>query len=316
MRTNRLHTPTRGFTLVELLVVIAIIGVLLAILLPAVQYAREAVRRIQCANNLKQIGIGVQTHHDALRVVPPAGVDGVVLTNVHNRFNIPAGMEHGWFVFLLPYMEQQPLFDKYQLARDWRSAENQVVRETQLPLLSCPSTPNQGRLDKTFTGGRTIFAAISDYAPDTSISTRLKSPDLIDVLSDKSPLGMIRVNSLLNFSECSDGLSNTLIIAEDSGRPTRYRTKGKSVAGSCSGAGWTDRAAEFVTDGYTLDGTTNPGPYAINVTNDNEIYSFHPGGASVLFADGSVHFLPDTTDIRIVARLITVAANEISVKLD
>ena len=164
--------------------------------------------------------------------------------------------------------------------------------------------------------GTTIFAAISDYAPDTSISTTLKSPEVIDVLSDKSPLGMIRVNSMLSFSECTDGLSNTRILAEDAGRPNRYRTRGKMMAGQCSGAGWTDRASEYVTEGYTLDGTTNPGPYAINVTNDNEIYSFHPGGASVLFADGSVHFLPDTTDIRIVARFITVAGNEPTVKID
>jgi len=316
MWTGQHHRRLGGFTLVELLVVIAIIGVLLALLLPAVQFARESMRRTQCLANLKQVGLGIQNHHDTLRAVPPAGVDGTVLTDVHTRFSIPTTIEHGWVIFLMPYMEQQPLFDKYQLAKDWRSAENQVVRETPLPILSCPSTPNQGRLDKTNTKGTTIYAAISDYAPVTSISNTLKSPEVIDVLSDKQPLGMIRVNSLLNFSECTDGLSGTLIVAEDAGRPFRFRSRGKTAAGQCSGAGWTDRNSEYVTEGYTLDGTTNPGPYAINVTNDNEIYSFHPGGASVLFADGSVHFLPDTTDIRLVARLITAAANEPPVKLD
>ncbi|MCE9527991.1 MAG: DUF1559 domain-containing protein, partial [Planctomycetales bacterium] len=171
MRTGQYHCRPSGFTLVELLVVIAIIGILLALLLPAVQFAREAARRTQCLSNLKQIGLGVQTHHDTLRVVPPAGVDGTTLTDVHTRFNIPAGIEHGWAIFLLPYLEQQLLFDKYQLAKDWRSTENQVVRETPLPILNCRSTPGQGRLDKTNTMGTTIYAAISDYAPDTSIST-------------------------------------------------------------------------------------------------------------------------------------------------
>jgi len=309
-RLQKAAAPRPGFTLVELLVVLAIIGVLVALLLPAIQFAREAMRRTQCASNLKQIGLAVQTHHDTLHVVPPAGVDGTALTDVHNRFSIPPGIEHGWAVFLLPYMEQQPLFDKYQLAKDWRSTENQTVRETRLPILMCPSTPNQTRLDKTNTMNTTIFAAISDYAPDTSISTSLNSLGLVDTLSHKFPLGMIRVNSMVNFSECTDGLSNTLIVAEDAGRPIRYRTRGKATAGQCSGGGWTDRDSEFVTDGYTLDGTTNPGPYAINVTNDNEIYSFHHGGANVLYGDGSVHFLSDTLDIRIVARLITVSANE------
>jgi len=106
-------------------------------------------------------------------------------------------------------------------------------------------------------------------------------------------------------------LSNTLIVEKmPAGRPASAPRK--TIAGSCSGAGWTDRTANFVTDGYTLDGTTNPGPYAINVTNDNEIYSFHPEERRpVRRRLGPLP--PDTLDIRVVARLITAAANEAAV---
>ena len=316
MKPAILRRPKLGFTLVELLVVIAIIGVLVALLLPAVQFAREAARRMQCSNNMKQIGIGIHSHHDAVKVVPPGAVDSATVTLVHERFNIPVNREHGWAVFLLPYIEQQPLADQYKFAFDWRAPENQIVRETKMPVFNCPSTPNQSRMDSFTSGGFTWRAAVGDYAPNNKINTALYPLGLIDLLSNKSPQGMLEVNKITGLGECHDGLSATMFIAEDSGRPRRYRTRGKVYSGTVSGAGWADRDAEYITHGFTLDGVTAPGPYAVNVTNDNEIYGFHPGGAMVLFGDGSVHFLGEMIDMKVIARLITTGANETTGKYE
>jgi prepilin-type N-terminal cleavage/methylation domain-containing protein/prepilin-type processing-associated H-X9-DG protein len=302
--------PRSGFTLVELLVVIAILGVLVALLLPAVQYAREAARRVQCSNNLRQIGVGIHNFHDTMKVAPPGAVTGTTLREPHTRFSIPTGLDHGWGVFVLRFAENSPLADKYQWDKDWRSAENTLVRESRVPIFQCPSTPNPNRMDSITSGGLTLRAAVADYAPNNSVSTALFAAGFISPLTNKFPDGFLEVNESRGFGMCSDGLSNTLFICEDAGRPARYRSRGKIVSGTCSGAGWTDRNAEYITHGYTFDGTSNPGGYAVNVTNDNEIYSFHNGGAMVLFGDGSVRLLGEMVDINVVCRMITMSANE------
>src|SRR5262245_4228022 len=122
---SRRSLPSRrrqAFTLVELLVVIAIIGVLVALLLPAVQSAREAARRMQCSNNVKQVMLAMHHFHDANLVLPPGAVRGATATVAHTKFSLPVNIKHGWAPFILPFMEQKPLADKYRWDLDWTDA--------------------------------------------------------------------------------------------------------------------------------------------------------------------------------------------------
>lgn len=302
-----------GFTLVELLVVIAIIGILVALLLPAVQAAREAGRRMQCANNLKQIGLALHNFHDTFNHLPPGGVSGDVPTAAHRAFRIPTRVLHGWSVFLLPYMEQQSLYDKYDLRRDWRAPQNRLARETNLAVMKCPSTPEGNRIDTRVEGGfGTVNGAIADYAVNNGVNQALYGLQLIDHGTYENPRGVMRVNELQRFADIKDGLTNTMWIYEDAGRPQLWLAKHqRGNSSTVTGAAWADRDAEYILHGYTLDGLRVPGPCAVNCTNNNEIYGFHPGGAMGVAGDGSVHFISELVNIRIVARLITRAGNEL-----
>ena len=302
----------RAFTLVELLVVIAIIGILVALLLPAVQAAREAARRMQCSNNLKQMGLALHNFESSRRYFPPGSITGNTLTEAHKQLNLPAGLSHAWMMFLLPHAEQQALFDQYQFNRDWRDPLNKTVRETHLSLVTCPSTPNSKRLDSATSGGFTWQSAASDYGVDNAVNAALYPLNLIDVASSKSPDGVMSINELHTVAQILDGMSNTMWICEDAGRPMAYRVKRRLIAGiRVSGAGWADRENEYITHGVDFaTGTIFSGPCPINCTNNNEIYSFHPGGAMCMFGDGSVRFVAETIDIRVVARLITKEAGE------
>jgi prepilin-type N-terminal cleavage/methylation domain-containing protein len=294
----------RGFTLVELLVVIAIIGVLVALLLPAVQSARESARRMQCSNNVKQIGIGLHGFHDTHGFLPAGGV-----TKAEARLQIPGGVLHGWGVFLLPYVEQKALYDQYRLDKDFRGPENKAVRETYVKMFLCPSSPVQKRQDTATSGGFTWNAASGDYFVNNSVSTVLSTANLIDNYTGGQEQGVMNVDQYHRFSQITDGLSNTAWIHEDAGRPTQYRA-GKRIGGRFSGAGWADRDNEGILHGMNAAGTTSGGPCAVNCSNDNETYAFHPSGAMILMGDGGVRFLAQNVNIRIVARIITRGAGE------
>ena len=129
-------TRQRGFTLVELLVVIAIIAILVALLLPAVQAAREAARRTQCQNNLKQLGIALHNYHDAFGKFPPAS-QWTLLTDV-TRYNHGQYREN-WVIMILPYLEQQPVYDALNLLVPISDVANQPARSTVLPMMLCPT---------------------------------------------------------------------------------------------------------------------------------------------------------------------------------
>ena len=312
---TRKHVRLRraAFTLVELLVVIAIIGILVALLMPAVQFARESARRTQCANNLRQIGQAMHLHHDTMRHLPPGALDSATLNDAYRRYNVPAGVEHGWAIFIMPYMEQLPIWDKYHLEFDWRAPENRESREKILTTFICPSSP-EGRRLRTFTHATfgQVRAGATDYGVCNGVDGGpLFALGLIDSQTNAARVGMMRVNQLQTFSDCLDGLTNTFWVTEDGGRPQLYRYSRKRVQGTVSGAGWADRDNEYIIHGFSNDGVTSTGPCPLNCTNANEIYSFHPQGAHIVMGDASVRLLPQQTPMRLVAKLNTRQAYEV-----
>ena len=299
--------PRQAFTLIELLVVIAIIAVLIGLLLPAVQNAREAARRIQCVNNLKQIGLACHRHHDTYGVFPPGRVDA--------PFTVPQGQiiegGHGFFPFLLPYLEQEALARLYRWDKGAQRPENQPVATTQLKVFQCPSaepsrwvTAVEDPRNYSY-GGK---GACGDYGGVKEIDTRLVDMGLVDRAADYR--GVLTQNYLTRLADITDGSSQTILVTEDAGRPTLWRA-GRPVPGTYAvSAAWVGGTMTFG-QGSSYDGATKPGPCAINCTNDREVYSFHPAGANAVFADGSVHFLKAGMDIRIFARLVTRAGGEV-----
>jgi prepilin-type N-terminal cleavage/methylation domain-containing protein len=216
-----------AFTLIELLVVIASIGVLLALLLPAVQKVREAANRMACSNKLKQIGLAMHQHHDTYGKFPP----GWVLS----PFTVPQGKiiqgGHGSFPFLLPYLEQEALAGIYRWDRRCQGPENQTVTTTQLMIFQCPSaepyswaTAVEDPLNYSY-GGR---GACGDYTGVRSIDTPLVELGLVDRAADYQ--GVLTENYLTRLADNRDGASQTILVSECAGRPTLWRA-GRPVPG-------------------------------------------------------------------------------------
>ena len=306
IHTDSCRHRRRAFTLVELLVVLAIIAVLIGLLLPAVQKVREAANRMACSNKLKQIGLAAHQHHDAYGTFPPGFVEA--------PFTVPQGQiqgAHGFFPFLLPYLEQEALARVYRWDRRSQGPENQPVAATPLKVLQCPSAePNrrvtavEDPLNYSY-GGR---GACADYAGVREIDTRLVELDLVDRAANYQ--GVLTRNYLTRLADVTDGASQTILVTECAGRPKLWR-EGRPVPGAYAPGGAWVGGTLTLGQGSTPDGATKPGRCAINCTNDREVYSFHPGGANAVFADGSVHFLKAGMDIRIFARLVTRAGGEV-----
>jgi prepilin-type N-terminal cleavage/methylation domain-containing protein/prepilin-type processing-associated H-X9-DG protein len=306
---SRLAIRSRaGFTLIELLVVLAVIGLLVGLLLPAVQQAREAARRAQCSNNLKQIGLALHTYAEQFGMFPTA---------TRPSPTMPACKQTATLTRILPQLEQASLFQNYDFHVNWFDAPNANLVATQLAVFQCPSTPSSGRLDTSpvvvgsvsFSGPR----ACADYAPLEGIGSLLTGTGLIDAESEDSP-GVLQANfAQSRLDDIVDGTSSTLVMAEDAGRPA-WSIRGRLAATGLipPGAGWADDAQDFFLHGAQGDALASPpGPCAVNCHNDGEIYSFHAGTANTLYADGHARFLSASTDIRVIARQITPRGQEV-----
>ena len=295
MKTPRRNTDW-GFTLIELLVVISVIGILTALLLPAIAMVREAANRASCQNNLKQLGLALRAYTVTWDVLPPSRIKWYDSSNRE--------VLHSWTPIGLAYCEQSALADLYNHEKHWKDTANRTLVQTSVNLYICPSTKQSNRVDR-FTG-----AATSDYGVVNEV--KLDYYDGVGMAPPSVRVGAMTRWDATRLQDVTDGLSHTMLLTEDGGRPDLW-TRGRPIRNqtTADGNGWADPDSGFSISGLLEDGVTFGGPCVVNCTNNSEIYSFHSGGFYSLFCDGSVQFKSDSIDHRVLTSLVTRSGSEL-----
>lgn len=324
MATHINNRRRPGFTLVELLVVITILGVLIALLLPAVQAAREAARRMQCSNNLKQLGLALHGYHGLLGSLPPGNI------------NLGAGMCPGaaepvrststesgnWLIAILPHIEQLALYNQYDTRYTNDSAQNKLVRETLVAAYTCPADAAVRTPATPATGPATLSKAL--YAPGSYRAVTGWSGDSINYLDSemmydykpewRGPIHAIFTSvgwsgfGVERFNTIKDGLSNTLLVGESTTATSpAHRTF------------WAYSFAYYSLSAITSQPRTLWGDFdrCVQQGGDGEDMpcrrqwgSFHADGNNFVFCDGSVHFVRNSVNLDTLASMATIAGGE------
>jgi len=318
MKRYTRDTAPRGFTLVELLVVIAIIGVLVALLLPAIQAAREAARRTQCTNNLKQLGVAMHNYHDTHKVFPPGGFGSTIWSQPANAGNADTGVSiarAGWMQVILPFIEQGTLHAQFVPYMDgslgYLSPLNWPGAGELIPTLLCPSDAESGKNERlTDTTGLATPTCFGNYVVCQGSNSSSEGKNLN---------GMFFIRSRTNFSKIADGTSNTLmtsevrLVAERPGSNIDTSTDWRGMYYNIFG-----NTCWFTTQ--FPPNTTQPDLVrrCVNVPEAPCIYttsgstrmfarSEHAAGVNVGLADASVRFVADSIDSTVYALLGSIA---------
>ena len=309
----------RGFTLVELLVVIAIIGVLVALLLPAVQAAREAARRMSCQNNLKQLGLAVHNYESTHKVLPPGGQPA---PGTSNNYGV------SWLALIMPYSEQGAIYDRFDFEGrtatqtgvvyfngSFGNAHNgNLVKGHFIKIMFCPSSPlrkwslttidppgAKGVMSPTYAG----ISGASQHPDMTNVTLKDGNTDPHNATGLLSKAGVLVSSQQIRFGQIGDGTSNTLMAGEQSDfcltdQGVKADCRSDVGHGFCLGPSsysFNQRDWNITTVRYPINTKTHNriGIGDMYYGNNRPIQAIHPGGANVLFADGSVRLLVQST---------------------
>jgi prepilin-type N-terminal cleavage/methylation domain-containing protein/prepilin-type processing-associated H-X9-DG protein len=324
-----------AFTLVELLVVIAIIGILIALLLPAVQSAREAARRSQCSNNLKQIALAILSYDNANKTLPPGSI-AMGTANETARTS--------WSIAILPFMEQQTLYNQYNQNRPNNHVDNRKVIQSFLPTQVCPTDIDTDKLQRPLNGSAAITS--TDYAPGSykaiagglpgsssdggawwdNPDMALRAPNLgagippdswrgiIHTVNDPTRAGTVRSLKSEKLSDVRDGLSNTMMIAEyhtktNPRRRTFWAISFNEYNMACAVAQTMTRIPDY--DKCQQICTATPGCGAGGHGCKRGLAALHPGGMNAAMADGSVRFLQQGLNLNIYVAIATIQLGDV-----
>ncbi|MEC8555560.1 MAG: DUF1559 domain-containing protein [Planctomycetota bacterium] len=295
-----------AFTLVELLVVIAIIAILIALLLPAVQAAREAARRVQCSNNLHQMGIALHNYHGVMRSFPSGIIDP------NHTF---------WTGSLLPHLEQRNLFNSLDFSAEWSDSNpaNSQACATLLSVYRCPSGNAREQLNAQGVTGRVPC----NYLCVGSGTDTRESGDVPDHLGLPLRNGLMYVNSDTRMASITDGTSNSLAIGE---ALFRFEVRGPDLdavvnqvvdhwyIGSDGVAQWPTGMRE-VSEAIGSTGVPMNAVFEDIWIDAKEICfsSLHTGGCQFVFADGHVQFLSENIDARVYSQVGTIGSGEVAI---